>query len=309
MSIDRNHLTISPLLPKKAIVRSSPWRQSIKRLRKNKLAVSGLFILLVTILLCLAGPLFASSTANRVTASLINKPPSLAHWLGTDNVGRDVFVRLLQGGRISIMVGVLSMLSTILVGTVIGLLAGFYGGWVDQLITRLADVFLALPGIPILIIFGAIFSDLKVPAGLRIYFIILLISLMAWPTLALLIRGQILSFKERAFMLATETLGLRNRRKLYHLVLNVTPTIVVIATLTVAKAILSETVLSFLGLGVIPPTPSWGNMLTSANSLIDFRLRPWLWIPPGAAIFITVLSINFLGEGLRDILDPKLKGR
>ncbi|MFF2015739.1 ABC transporter permease [Paenibacillus sp. NPDC058177] len=309
MSADFIPMSSTTIVRKKASVSSSPWRQALQRLRRDKLAILGLSILVITLLLCYIGPLFTSSTANRVTASLINKPPSWSHWLGTDAVGRDVFSRLLQGGRISIMVGVLSMLSTIVVGTMVGLLAGFYGRWVDHLVTRIADVFLALPGIPLLIIFGAILSDLKVPAGYRIYLVILLISLISWPTLALLIRGQILSFKERAFMLATETLGLGNRRKIYHLLLNVTPTIIVIATLTVGKAILSETVLSFLGLGVIPPTPSWGNMLTSANSLIDFQLRPWLWVPPGAAIFITVISINFLGEGLRDALDPKRKGR
>ncbi|MEK8127102.1 ABC transporter permease [Paenibacillus filicis] len=309
MSVNVDKIKLLPLTKRKLVASSSPWRQTFRSLRKNRAALAGLIVLVFVILLCVIGPLFTSTTGHRVVASLINKPPSASHWLGTDNVGRDVLARLLQGGRISIMVGVLSMLSAVIVGTVIGILAGYYGGWVDHLVTRLADIFLALPGIPILIIFGAILSDLKVPADYRIYLVIILISLISWPTLALLIRGQILSFKERAFMLAAETLGLSSRRKMYHLFLNVTPTIVVIATLTVAKAILSETVLSFLGLGVIPPTPSWGNMLTSANSLIDFRMRPWLWIPPGVAIFITVVSINVVGEGLRDALDPRLKGR
>ncbi|UUZ97215.1 ABC transporter permease [Paenibacillus sp. P25] len=276
-------------------------------MRKNKLALSGLVFLLAMVLFCFIGPLFSGHTTDRVTVSLINKPPGAAHWLGTDNLGRDVLARLMQAGRISLLVGLVSMVLSIVIGSVLGTLAGFYRGFVDHLVMRTADILLTVPEIPILIIIGAILSDLKVPSEYRIYFVMLLISLMAWPQLARLVRSQILSFRERPFMLAAEALGLRDRRKLYHLMLNAVPVIIVVATLTVARAILSESVLSYLGLGVVPPTPSWGNMMASANSLIDFQTRPWLWIPPGTAIFLTVISINLLGDGLRDALDPRTK--
>jgi peptide/nickel transport system permease protein len=192
-----------------------------------------------------------------------------------------------------------------LVGAILGVLAGYYRGLVDHLIMRAADVLMSIPEIPILIVIGAILSDLKISSEYRIYVVMLLIGFLAWPSLARLVRSQILSLRERPFMLAAEALGLRDRRKLRHLLLNAAPTLIVVATLGVARAILSESVLSFLGLGVVPPTPSWGNMLQAANTLIDFQLRPWLWIPPGVAIFLTVIAINLVGDGLRDALDPR----
>ncbi|UQZ83785.1 Oligopeptide transport system permease protein OppC [Paenibacillus konkukensis] len=286
---------------------SSPWQAAYRRLRKNKLACAGLLFLLAMLLFCFVGPLFASDTAGRVSVSLINKPPSGSHWLGTDNLGRDVLTRLMQAGRISLLVGLVSMVLSIVLGSLLGAIAGFYRGFADHLIMRIADILLAVPEIPILIIIGAILSDLKVPSEYRIYMVMLMISFMAWPSLARLVRSQILSFRERPFMLAAEALGLRDRRKLVHLLLNAVPVILVVATLSVARAILSETVLSYLGLGVVPPTPSWGNMMAAANSLIDFQTRPWLWIPPGTAIFLTVIAINVLGDGLRDALDPRMK--
>lgn len=290
-----------------AAASSSPWRAAYRRLRRNKLALSGLFFLLLVFLFCFIGPLFSSHTEGRVTVSLINKPPSPAHWFGTDNLGRDVLTRLMQAGRISLLVGLVSMVLSVVLGSLLGALAGFYRGVVDHIVMRAADILLAVPEIPILIIIGAILSDLKVPSEYRIYMVMLMISLMAWPSLARMVRSQILSFRERPYMLAAECLGLRDRRKIVHLMLNAVPVIIVVATLSVARAILSETVLSYLGLGVVPPTPSWGNMMAAANSLIDFQSRPWLWIPPGTAIFLTVIAINLLGDGLRDALDPRMK--
>jgi peptide/nickel transport system permease protein len=159
-------------------------------------------------------------------------------------------------------------------------------------------------------IIGALLSEWKVPGEYRIYIVMIMLSLVGWPGLARLIRGQILSLKEQPFMQATEVLGLSDRRKIFnHLIPNTIPILLVVATLNVAGAILSESVLSFLGLGVVPPAASWGNMIDAANNLIDFQKRPWLWVPPGTAIFLTVISINLLGEGLRDALDPKMKGR
>ncbi|WP_028550135.1 oligopeptide ABC transporter permease [Paenibacillus sp. UNC451MF] len=291
----------------KAAVSSSLWRSSYRRLKRNKLAVSGLLFLLAMFLFCFVGPLFSDYAMGKVNVSLINKPPTASHWLGTDNLGRDVLTRLMQAGRISLVVGLVSMVLSVAVGSLLGALAGFYRGFVDHLVMRTADILLAVPEIPILIILGAILSDLKVPSEYRIYMVMLMISFMAWPSLARMVRSQILSFRERPYMMAAESLGLSDRRKIVHLMLNAVPIIIVVATLSVARAILSETVLSYLGLGVVPPTPSWGNMMAAANSLIDFQMRPWLWIPPGSAIFLTVIAINLLGDGLRDALDPRMK--
>lgn len=173
---------------------------------------------------------------------------------------------------------------------------------------RIAEIFMALPSLPLLIILGAIMSDLKVPPPDRIYFLMLILGILSWPSLARLVRGQILTLREQEFMQATEALGLRDRRKIFrHLLPNTVPIIIVTATLGVAGAILSESALSYLGLGVVPPTPSWGNMISEANGLIEFRKRPWIWIPPGMCILITVVAINLIGDGLRDALDPKMK--
>jgi len=295
-----------PSLPRRRIANpQSPWSTAYRRLKRNKMAVFGLMFLFAMFLFSFVGPLFSPYTEGRVNVALIHKPPSASHWLGTDDLGRDVLTRLMQAGRISLLVGIVSMVLSVLVGAILGVLAGYYRGLVDHLIMRAADVLMSIPEIPILIVIGAILSDLKISSEYRIYVVMLLIGFLAWPSLARLVRSQILSLRERPFMLAAEALGLRDRRKLRHLLLNAAPTLIVVATLGVARAILSESVLSFLGLGVVPPTPSWGNMLQAANTLIDFQLRPWLWIPPGVAIFLTVIAINLVGDGLRDALDPR----
>ncbi|MGQ6140878.1 ABC transporter permease, partial [Serratia sp. IR-2025] len=239
----------------------------------------------------------------------INQAPSGAHWLGTDFLGRDICTRLLLAGRISLTIGLVSMLLSVTLGYVLGALAGYLGGVADRLIMRFADLLMTIPGLPLLIIMGAMLTELDVSADYRIYMVMIMLSLLGWPSLARLVRGQILSLRERDFMLATEVLGLSTRRRLFgHLLPNTVPILVVVATMAVANAILSESALSYLGLGVVPPTPSWGNMMDAANSLIDFQRRPWLWMPPGLAIFVTVVAINILGDGLRDALDPKMNG-
>jgi peptide/nickel transport system permease protein len=287
---------------------TSHWVDAWRRLRKHKLAMTGLIFLILMGLFCTVGPWFSPYVDERVTAVEINKPPSSKHWLGTDNLGRDVLTRLMLAGRISLTVGLTSMVLTVVIGAVLGAVAGYYKGIVDQVIMRFADVLMTIPSLPLLIIMGAIMSDLKVPSEYRIYVVMLMLSLLGWPGVARLVRSQILTLTQRDFMLATEVLGLRDRRKIfYHLLPNTLPILIVVATLSVAGAILSESVLSYLGLGVVPPTPSWGNMMDAANSLIDFQKRPWLWVPPGLAIFTTVIAINLLGEGLRDALDPKMK--
>ncbi|WP_425355022.1 oligopeptide ABC transporter permease [Paenibacillus shirakamiensis] len=287
---------------------ASPWRSAIRKFAKNKLALLGLIIMIIMILICSFGPLFSPYNIYDYDYTVKNKAPNASHWLGTDKFGRDILLRTMLAGRISLMVGLVSTAIAVVIGATLGAVSGFYRGWTDTITMRMADIFLALPTLPILITMGAILSDLKVDPSKRIYFLMLMIGVLSWVSLARLVRGQILTLREQEFMQATEALGLRDRRKIFrHLMPNTIPIIIVSATLLVAGAILFESALSFLGIGVVPPTPSWGNMITAANSLIDFRKRPWIWIPPGMCILITVTAINLIGDGLRDALDPKMK--
>ncbi|MDU4695703.1 MULTISPECIES: oligopeptide ABC transporter permease [Paenibacillus] len=294
-------------VPSAAPKKPSLWRQSLRRLLRNKLAVSGFIVVVFMFLACFLGPLFSPYTDNKIQMSLMNKPPSWQHWLGTDKLGRDVLTRVLQAGRISLTVGLASMVLSVFLGTLLGAIAGYYRGVVDQIIMRIADLLLTIPGLPLLFISGALLSEWKVPTDYRMYIVMLMLSLVNWPGLARMIRGQMLSLREREFMQAAVVLGLRDRRKLvHHLLPNLVPLIIVMATLNIGGAILSESVLSFFGLGVMPPTPTWGNMIDAANNMIDFQSHPWLWIPPGLSIFATVIAINLFGDGLRDVLDPKM---
>lgn len=293
----------------KTVLKSpSLWKQTYRRLKKNKLAMVSFFFLLFMFLLSFIGPHFSPYILDRTNIADMNQPPSSAHWLGTDNYGRDVLTRLMMAGQISLTIGIAAMFLSVLIGSLLGAISGFYRGIIDMVIMRIADILMSIPGLPLLLILAAILSEWKVPAEYRLYIIMIMLSFVGWPGLARLVRGQILSLKEQPYMQATEVLGLSDRRKiLHHLIPNTVPLLLVVATLNVAGSILSESALSFLGLGVVPPTPSWGNMMNAANNFMDFRKRPWLWIPPGTVIFLTVVSINLLGDGLRDALDPKMK--
>ena len=295
-------------IPVLAQVTPSPWRQAWRALSQNRLAMFCLVLLLVMAVWCIAGPYYSPWRDDATDALMINKAPNAEHWLGTDFLGRDVYTRLLLAGRISLIIGMLTMLLSVTLGYLMGAVSGYLGGVTDKIIMRFADLVMTIPSLPLLIVMGAMLSELDFSPDSRVYMVIVMLSLLEWPKLARLVRGQILSLRERDFMLATQVLGLSSRRRLFgHLLPNTVPILVVMATMAVANAILSESALSYLGLGVVPPTPSWGNMMDAANSLIDFQRRPWLWMPPGVAIFITVIAINVLGDGLRDALDPKLK--
>lgn len=308
MSIVSSRVAEERRMNKAAPARSSLWRQALRRLRKNKLAVTGFVVVVLMFLACFIGPLFSPYADNKIHMALMNKAPNMKHWLGTDALGRDVLTRVLQAGRISLTVGMASMVLSVFLGSLLGAIAGYYRGVVDQVIMRVADLLLTIPSLPLLFIFGALLSEWKVPTDYRMYIVMLMLSFVGWPGLARMIRGQMLSLREREFMQATIVLGLRDRRKLFHHLLpNLVPLLIVIATLNIGGSILSESVLSFFGLGVMPPTPTWGNMIDSANNMIDFQQRPWLWIPPGFSIFATVIAINIFGDGLRDVLDPKQK--
>ena len=266
-------------IPALAHITPSPWRQGWRQLRRNRLAMFCLILLAVMAVWCVLGPVWSPWSDDATDALSINQPPGAEHWLGTDFLGR-------------------------------GALSGYVGGLTDKLIMRVADLVMTIPGLPLLIVAGAMLSELDFSPDSRIYMVVVMLSLLEWPRLARLVRGQCLSLRERDFMLATQVLGLSARRRLFgHLLPNTIPILVVMATMAVANAILSESALSYLGLGVVPPTPSWGNMMDAANSLIDFQRRPWLWMPPGIAIFITVIAINVLGDGLRDAMDPNMKPR
>lgn len=286
----------------------SPWRLVINRLVKNKLAMVGLGILIFMVLFCLIGPLISPHDPNAMNFAMKKKPPSSTYWLGTDLLGRDILTRLMYAGRISLLVGFVAVVIEVLIGGSLGAIAGYYGGWIDTVIMRIVDIFLCIPFLPILIILGAMLSDLNVAPDKRIFFVMLIIGILSWPSIARLVRGQILSLREQEFMQASEALGLRDTRKIFkHLLPNTIPSIIVSATLGIGGAIMTESALSYLGMGVTPPTPSWGNMIQSVNNFIDLMERPWLWVPPGLCIFLTVMAINLLGDGLRDALDPKLK--
>lgn len=286
----------------------SPAEMAWRRLKKNKLAMIGLVILIIIIVFSVFGPFVSKYTADTMDYSSVTIGPCIQHIMGTDELGRDIFTRLMYAGRISLSVGMAAVLVEVVVGSTLGAVAGFYGGMVDNIIMRIADIFMCVPFFPILIALGALLSDLKVSPQYRVPFLMLIIGILGWPGLCRIVRGQILTLREQEFMLAANCLGLSDKSKIFkHLLPNTIPSIIVSATLSIGSAILTESSLSFLGLGVVPPTPSWGNMIQSVNDLYKLQNYPWLWIAPGFCILLTVMSINIFGDGLRDALDPKLK--
>lgn len=287
---------------------NSPWKMMLRRLRKNKLAMVGLGILIFMILFSFVGPLLSPHAPDAMNFAMKKKAPNATYWLGTDLLGRDILVRLMYAGRVSLLVGFVAVIIEIVIGGSLGAIAGYYGGWIDNVIMRVVDIFLCVPFLPILIIIGAILSDLDVSADSRIFFVMLMLGVLSWPSIARLVRGQILSLREQEFMQATEALGIKDSRRIFkHLLPNTIPSIIVSATLGIGSAIMTESALSYLGMGVTPPKASWGNMIQSVNNFTDLMERPWLWMPAGICILLTVMSINLLGDGLRDALDPKLK--
>jgi len=286
----------------------TPWTMALKQFRRNKLAIVGIFLLATLVIICFYGPVFSKYSLLKTDILISKEKPSLAHIFGTDSSGRDILTRLMYGGRISITVGFIAVLLEVFIGTMVGGLAGYYGGKIDNMLMRLVDIFLSLPYLPVVIICGAIMSDVNIDPQKRIYFVMLIIGILGWPLMARLVRGQILTLREQEYMIAADALGLRDRHKITrHLIPNVIPNIIVTATLGIGDAILAESALSFLGLGVAMPFPSWGNIIQAVRDPNDFVLRTWLWIPAGICIFVTVLAINFVGDGLRDAFDPKMK--
>ncbi|MFH5836082.1 oligopeptide ABC transporter permease [Proteiniclasticum sp. C24MP] len=281
-----------------------PWRIAWDRFRRNKTAMFGAILFITIVLLTLLVPVFSRFSINDFILDQKKLPPSSEYWLGTDEQGRDVFLRLFLGGRTSLMVGAIAAGFTVVIGATVGGIAGYYGGWVDNLLMRFAEIVYSIPFTPTVItISGAL---MWVDSKYKMYLVMFLIGILSWPGLARMVRGQILSLREQEFMQAAEILGLSTRSRIArHLLPNTFAYIIVSATLGMAGAILTEASLSYLGLGVTPPTPTWGNMIERARNSDVFRNMQWLWVPPGIMIMLTVLSINLLGEGLRDAVDPK----
>lgn len=285
----------------------SPWKMFVRKFKKNKIAVAGLIVFIIMILSALLAPILTPYNPYEMDYSKINQPPSSEHLLGTDEVGRDYLTRILYGGRVSMKVGLFAVIIEIIIGALVGGLAGYYGGWVDNLLMRLVEIFMSFPFLPLAITISAVIGT-KVEPQQRMYIVMMIIGLLSWPGLARMIRGQILSLREQEFVQAARALGIKDSRIiLRHLIPNTVGYIIVSATLGMAGAIMSESGLSFLGLGVTPPTPTWGNLIQNAREAYILRNRVWLWLPPGVCIFLAVMSINLLGDGLRDAIDPKSK--
>ena len=281
------------------------------RFRRHKLAMVGAVVILLLVLYSFGGALiYPESFANKTDTKLRLRAPSWEHPMGTDTVGRDVLARTIYGGQISLLIGLFAVLIEVTTGVLVGAFAGYYGGRIDALLMRFTEAMINIPEIFLLIVMAKFFGN-KLPniellgrtfSG-SVVIIVTIIGLTSWMYLARIVRAEFLSYREREFVLAARAIGTSNREIIFrHILPNSIAPIVVAATLGVATAILAEAYISFLGLGVQPPTATWGNMLNGANNYLE--QAPWLWFFPGLLILITVLSINFLGDGLRDALDP-----
>ena len=279
---------------------SLTWRY----FRKHRLAIAGLCVLGLLVLGAVVIPVVTQYDPG--TTHIVDKylPPSLDHPMGTDGLGRDMFIRSMDGGRISLLIGLLAMFLSIGVGTFVGAIAGYYGGLIDNLLMRTADIMLTLPTLFVAILLTQLLRDGVVPflsAGIAP--IILVVAFTSWMPVARLVRASFLSLKEKEFVDAARSAGAGSGRiMLRHLLPNAMSPIIVAATLRVGAAIITESGLSYLGFGVQPPVPTWGNMLQHAQSEMDYA--PWTSIFPGLLIFMTVISVNYIGDGLRDALDP-----
>ena len=274
------------------------WQQ----LRKRKISIVGLVIVCLLVVVAFLAPWLSpyDPFEQNVSLETIAQPPSVSHWLGTDGLGRDVFSRIVYGARISLQVGILAQFVTLLIGITIGAVAGYWGRWVDNVLMRFTDMVFAFPTALFAIAVMAVFENPSIGK------IILVLGLIGCPGVARLVRSQVLAIKEYEFAQAARAIGGSNLRIiLRHILPNSMAPILVAATIGVAGNILTESWLSFLGLGAQPPTPSWGSMITDGQAYITYK--PWLCIFPGLAIMFTVLAFNLFGDGLRDALDPRLR--
>jgi peptide/nickel transport system permease protein len=276
------------------------WRH----FRKHPGAIGGSIVFFLILILVLAAPLSpfnpeASSMAERL------QPPSLRHWMGTDALGRDLLTRVLYGGRISLSVGLFVVVISLSIGVPVGALSGYYGGWLESILMRITDAFLSLPSLLVLILLGAILREVQIPFLERnnVLVIAFVIGILMWMTFARLVRAAFLTIREMDYVTAARGLGASDFKIIAtHIIPNAIGPIIVESTLELGYAIIEESGLSFLGFGIQPPTPSWGNLLSNAQE--NFTKYPWLAIFPGLMIFFTIISVNYIGDGLRDAFDP-----
>ena len=295
-------LELTPALVQK---RRSQGRIIFDRFIRNRAAILGALVLALLFLFCFLGPLVWRIDADAINVTNVSSTlagPSLQHPFGTDDVGRDEFARVMAGGRVSLLIGLSSMFVAIFFGVGIGAFAGFYGGIVDNLLMRFTDVALAVPLYLLLFVLSASFTDHTAKS------VIILIAILTWTYAARLVRGEFLSLKEREFVLAARTIGARNFRLMArHILPSAAGPIIVNATLLVGANIILESVMSYFGFGIQPPASSWGNLVSIGQGFFD--VAPWLVLTPGLLIFLTVLSFNLAGDGLRDALDPYMTER
>lgn len=328
-------------LPLETYQEMSPARLVMRRFFRSKLSIVGLIMIVFLFVFSFLGPViytrWGEETVDRtsVVKEIVNKytyttvegeeitvtevlsyqtlsnlyaDPGADHLLGTDDKGMDVFVRLMYGGRISLTIGFIVVILETVIGVILGGLAGYFGGWIDQVVMRIVDIFNCIPTLPILLIASALIESLKVEADQRIYLLMVIITLFGWSGTARLVRGQILSLREQEYITATEVMGLPTWRKIFvHLIPNVMPQLIVSMTLGLGSVILYESTLSWLGLGVQLPKAAWGTMIALSNDPQVLKYHVNVWLPAGLLIVIAVLGFNFVGDGLRDAMDPKAK--
>lgn len=282
----------------------SPLQLATRRFLKNKLAIVGLIVFFIIICMAIFAPLLTDHDPKQHDLLSIEQSPTSEHILGTDSSGRDNFSRLLYGSRVSLIVGFSAMVFTLVIGLITGAVAGYYGGVVDNIIMRLTDLVLALPFLVLALTIIALME--KITIGI----FVTIIAITSWPTLTRIVRGTFLSLREQEFVLGARAIGASDTRIIFrHFIPNAIGPIIVNATLMMASMIIIESALSFIGFGIPQPTPTWGNMISEAQSIRILRYHPEAWIPPGLGILVTVLAINFIGDGLRDAFDPKSDGR
>ena len=285
--------------PARLSVGESLQARAWRRFRRHKMAMVGLTFLALLIVIALAAPLVAGRDPIAMDARNSMAAPTADHPLGTDLAGRDIWARLVYGTRVSLAVGLVSVSISLAITLVLGTLAGYYGGAVDMVIMRITDIMMVFPGLVLII---AVVSVI----GPSILNVMAVLGILGWTGTTRLLRGQILSVRELDYVLAARATGVPDQRIMWaHVLPNAIAPLLVAATFGVAGAILTEAGLSYLGLGVLPPTPSWGSMLNAANSITVLERNWWMWIPPGVAVLLTVMAINFTGDGLRDALDPR----
>jgi len=279
----------------------SPGMVVWRRFKRNKIAMISLYIFIILVIITALAPVLATHDRDRTSLRMKEMPPSSDNWLGTSTLGRDIYTRVLYGGRVSMLVGLGATAIQLFIGVILGSIAGYYGKFFDTIIMRIADVVLSLPFLIIAVIMASIL-------GAGMFNTMIVIGVLAWPGTCRIIRGQFLSIKQTEYMEAARALGLKQLQIIRkHMLPNTMAPLIINATLAMAAAILIEAALSYLGLGVPPPTPSWGNMLESARNMRNIQHYPWMWVPPGTMIILSVLTINLIGDGLRDAFDPRLK--